>query len=149
MLEAIVKYKAKEMWLVPRKSSFSIFAHLLIWPAILIRLVHDPVVSQYDLSGIKQVIYGAAPISIEIIAALRKRFPHFRMRNSWGMTEVTGAAAVLPAEYQDWEHAHMIGKPLAGMDMKVVDPITGKELGDNENGEVSTGSLLVFNERHD
>ena len=110
---------------------------LLIRPAILIHLVQNPIVSQYDLSSVKQLIYGAAPVSQEIIVELKKRFPHFRPRNSWGMTEVTGAGTVLPEEYQDWDYAHMTGKTMAGMQLKVVDSLTGKELGTNENGEVS------------
>jgi 4-coumarate--CoA ligase len=67
---------------------------------------------------------------------VKKRFPHFWMRNTWGMTEVTGAAATSPPELQSFENAHTVGKALPGMSIKAIDPITGKEVGPNENGEV-------------
>jgi hypothetical protein len=93
-------------------------------------------VAKYDLSSIKTVIFGAAPPSLEIIASLKKKFPRFRMRNSWGMTEATGGVAVLPREFQDYEHQYSVGKPLPGIMIKIVDPTTGKELGPDQQGEV-------------
>lgn len=53
------------------------------------------------------------------------------------MTEVTGAAATSPPKLQLFENAHTVGKVLPGMSIKAIDPVTGKEVGLNENGEVS------------
>lgn len=60
MLDAIVEYKLNE---------------LLIVPPILIRLVREPIVDQYDLSSVTRFSTGAAPISEEIIHLLQKKFP--------------------------------------------------------------------------
>ncbi|RFU24017.1 hypothetical protein B7463_g12317, partial [Scytalidium lignicola] len=121
MLHAIQSYQINEVWLVP---------------PIMIRLANDPVATEFDLSCLKQVIYGAAPISLETLSALRKRFPHIRMRNSWGMTEATGCSATMPWELQTWENAHLVGKPMANMQMKIVDPSTGNEVQEGECGEI-------------
>lgn len=60
MLDAIVEYKLKELLLVP---------------PILIRMVRDPIVDQYDLSSVTRFSTGAAPISEEILHLLQKKFP--------------------------------------------------------------------------
>lgn len=65
MLNTTVKYRIKELLLVP---------------PILIRLVRDPIVDQYDLSHLRRFLTGAAPISEEIIQLLQKKFPQTNFR---------------------------------------------------------------------
>ena len=60
MLDTIVKHQLKELLLVP---------------PILIRLVRDPLVDQYNLSHLRRFSSGAAPVSEEIIQLLKKKFP--------------------------------------------------------------------------
>src|SRR6202012_495221 len=91
---------------------------------------------EYDLSRVRHLIFGAAPMSNEVIAAVKQRFPHFILRNTWGMTEVCGAAVTAAPEYQGFEHAHTIGKVLGSMSIKVVDPSSGEEVGSGDAGEV-------------
>ncbi|KAJ9605985.1 hypothetical protein H2200_009834 [Cladophialophora chaetospira] len=121
MLEAVTKYKVNEMWLVP---------------PIVIRLVNDPAASEYDLSKVRNLIYGAAPMSNEVIAAVKQKYPHFILRQTWGMTEVCGAATTCAPQYQGFEYAHTVGKALGSMSVKVVDPISGEEVPAGEPGEI-------------
>ena len=60
MLDTIVEHQLMELLLVP---------------PILIRLVRDPLVDQYDLSHLRRFSSGAAPLSEEIIQLLKKKFP--------------------------------------------------------------------------
>ena len=60
MLDTVVKHQLRELLLVP---------------PILIRLVRDPMVDQYDLSCLRRFSTGAAPLSEEILHLLKKRFP--------------------------------------------------------------------------
>ncbi|KIW70046.1 hypothetical protein PV04_02357 [Phialophora macrospora] len=121
MLEAITKYRVTELGLVP---------------PIVIRLVHDPIVSQYDLSNVKYLIFGAAPMSLQVITAVRQKFPHFLLRNIWGMTEVCGCATTLAPQYQRPENDHTVGKVIGSMSIKVVDPASGEEVQTGEVGEI-------------
>lgn len=61
MLATIVEYQIKEILLVP---------------PILIRMVRDPIVANYDLSCVKRFSSGAAPLSEEILQLLAKKFPN-------------------------------------------------------------------------
>ena len=60
LLDTVVKHQLKELLLVP---------------PILIRLVRDPLVDEYDLSCLRRFSTGAAPLSEEILHLLKKKFP--------------------------------------------------------------------------
>ena len=72
MLDTVVEYQIKELLLVP---------------PILIRLVRDPIVDEYDLSFLRRFSSGAAPLSEEIIQLLKKKFPQTGFKQGYGMTE--------------------------------------------------------------
>lgn len=71
LLDTAVKYQIKE---------------LLVVPPILIRLVRDPIVDQYDLSHLRRFLTGAAPISEEIIQLLQRKFPQTQFRQGGFVT---------------------------------------------------------------
>ncbi|KAL8998569.1 MAG: hypothetical protein Q9169_002409 [Polycauliona sp. 2 TL-2023] len=120
MLDVTVKYKIKE---------------LLIVPPILIRLVRDPIVDQYDLSHIRRFSTGAAPISEEIIQLLQKKFPQTKFKQGYGMTESCSCITAHPPSKYDYKYAHAVGTLIPSTEAKIID-LDGHELGINEPGEV-------------
>jgi 4-coumarate--CoA ligase len=120
MLDTIVRYQIGELLLVP---------------PILIRLVRDPIVDQYDLSFITRFSSGAAPLSEEIIQLLKKKFPSTGFKQGYGMTESCSCITAHPPEKYDYEHAHKVGTICASTEVKIVDE-DGKELGLNQPGEL-------------
>ncbi|KAL8721502.1 MAG: hypothetical protein Q9225_001847 [Loekoesia sp. 1 TL-2023] len=125
MLDTAVKYKIIE---------------LLVVPPILIRLVRDPIVDQYDLSHLCRFLTGAAPVSEEIIQLLQKKFPQTKFRQGkaplgYGMTESCGCVTAHPPEMYDYKYAHAVGTLISCTEAKIID-LDGKELGVNEPGEV-------------
>ncbi|KAL8750907.1 MAG: hypothetical protein Q9184_006249 [Pyrenodesmia sp. 2 TL-2023] len=120
MLDTAVKYQIKE---------------LLVVPPILIRLVRDPIVDQYDLSHLRRFLTGAAPISEEIIQLLQRKFPQTRFRQGYGMTESCSCVTAHPPEKYDYKYAHTVGALLPSTEARIID-LDGKELGVNEPGEV-------------
>jgi 4-coumarate--CoA ligase len=120
MLDTVVRYKIGELLLVP---------------PILIRLVRDPIVDQYDLSFVTRFSSGAAPLSEEIIQLLKKKFPNTGFKQGYGMTESCSCITAHPPEKYDYEHAHKVGSICASTEVKIIDE-DGKELGVNEPGEL-------------
>ncbi|KAL8671856.1 MAG: hypothetical protein Q9168_003646 [Polycauliona sp. 1 TL-2023] len=120
MLDVTVKYKIKE---------------LLIVPPILIRLVRDPIVDQYDLSHLRRFSTGAAPISEEIIQLLQKKFPQTKFKQGYGMTESCSCITAHPPSKYDYKYAHTVGTLIPSTSAKIID-LDGHELGINEPGEV-------------
>ena len=108
---------------------------LLLVPPILIRMVRDPIVDEYDLSSIMRFSSGAAPLSEEIIQQLKAKFPNTGFKQGYGMTESCSCITAHPPEKYDYEHAHKVGTICASTEVKIVDE-NGKELGIGEPGEL-------------
>ena len=130
MLDAVVKYKISELHLVP---------------PILIRFVHDPVVSKYDLSHLTRFSSGAALISQEVLQKLEAKFPGTGFQQGYGMTESCSCITKHPANKKEYKYAQRGGTVVANTEVKIVDPETGRELGYNEEGEVmARGPQIVM-----
>lgn len=120
-LRAIVKYKITDLTLVP---------------AIVLRLVRDPIVNDYDLSSVRTIACGAAPVGQETLNELQKKMPWTGFRQSYGMTESCYCLTTHPPEFYNYKYANNGGMLLGSTVIKVVDVITGKELGPGETGEL-------------
>jgi len=120
MLDTIVKHSIRELLLVP---------------PILIRMVRDPIVDEYDLRLIERFSSGAAPLSEEILLLLQKKFPWTGFKQGYGMTESCSCITAHPPERYSYEHAHKVGTICASTEIKIVDE-QGKELGVGEPGEL-------------
>lgn len=59
-------------------------------PALVVFLAKHPLVSQYDLSSLKMILCGAAPLSKDIADQVLERLPHVQsVRTAYGMSEST------------------------------------------------------------
>ncbi|KAF7965524.1 hypothetical protein HWV62_43070 [Athelia sp. TMB] len=61
--------------------------HLLLVPPMIVLLCKHPAAGKYDLSSVRAVWSGAAPLSREIVALLEKRLPGAMIGQGYGMTE--------------------------------------------------------------
>ncbi|GAB1218609.1 hypothetical protein ATERTT37_007872 [Aspergillus terreus] len=74
--------------------------HLQVAPPILIMLDKRPETSTYDLSSVRNILCGAAPLSRELQNNIQERFK-VRVVQGWGMTEVTCGAILVPGGMMD------------------------------------------------
>ncbi len=58
-------------------------------PTILAVMLHHPAAAKYDLSSLREVICGGAPLPVELGIAFMKRYP-CRIREVYGLTEASG-----------------------------------------------------------
>ena len=117
---------------------------MFVVPAVLMMLLAAPALATTDLSSLRLVFYGASPISEDVLvkcmAALGCGFCQV-----YGMTETTGAITALPFEDHDPDGPRRgllrsAGKPHNSVELRVVDPETGKDADMGEVGEVWTRS---------
>lgn len=108
---------------------------LLLVPPILIRLVRDPIVADYELSCIKRFSSGAAPLSEEILKLLEQKFPGTGFKQGYGMTESCSCITAHPPNYYSYEHAHKVGTICASTEVKILNE-EGGECGIDEPGEL-------------
>ena len=100
---------------------------LQIAPPILVMLSKRPETARYDLSSIKDVLCGAAPLSRELQNECQRRF-NMQINQGWGMTEVTCGALHVPGGIKD--DTGSVGR---------LDPNTECKLLDDDGKEVELG----------
>jgi acyl-CoA synthetase (AMP-forming)/AMP-acid ligase II len=107
--------------------------HAFLVPPIVLALAKQPVVDDYDLSSLKTIHCGAAPLSVEIARACATRLGCL-VKQGYGMTE-TGATHWAPDDI-DPSKIGTVGPCTPNTECKVIDVVTGKELGPNQQGEL-------------
>ncbi|CAJ0650512.1 2714_t:CDS:2 [Entrophospora sp. SA101] len=103
-----------------------------IVPPILLQLVKNPVVDKYDLSSLKFIVSGAAPLSKELSKMFNDKFKKIPLKQGYGLTETT---PVLTLGKTDDVVIGSSGIIIANVEIKFIDE-NGKELGVNEEGEI-------------
>ncbi|KAH6665013.1 4-coumarate-CoA ligase [Halenospora varia] len=106
--------------------------HLQIVPPIMTMLSQRPETSQYDLSSLKDIICGAAPLSRSLQNEISFKFG-VSIKQGWGMTEVTCGAMHVPDGVSD--NTGSVGMLDPCCECKLIDD-SGAEVGCNTPGEI-------------
>lgn len=103
-------------------------------PPLLLMLAKSPAVANYDLSSLRMIYSGAAPLSVEVAQAVRDRVPSLLgVFQGFGMSEMTlSVLQQSPAA----NTAGSVGTLRPGIWGKVCDPETGATLAGGERGEM-------------
>ncbi|KIX97086.1 uncharacterized protein Z520_07200 [Fonsecaea multimorphosa CBS 102226] len=110
---------------------------VLLVPPILIRMVRDTTLLQrYNLTSLRRLMSGAAPLSAEILALLQQHFPNTGFKQGYGMTESCSCITLHPPDKYDYKYATRVGTIVPSTEIKLVDPQKGTECGINEPGEI-------------
>ena len=103
-------------------------------PALFVALNNYRSIDQIDLSSIKAVFSGAAPLPVEVMEKFEAR-TGARIAEAYGMTEASSVTHVNPLKGQ--RKFGSIGVPIIGTEAKIVDVAEPtKELGVGEVGEL-------------
>lgn len=103
-------------------------------PALFTALNNYRSIDQVDLTSIKAVFSGAAPLPVEVMETFEAR-TGARISEAYGMTEASSVTHVNPLKGQ--RKFGSIGVPIIGTDAKIVDAEDyTKELGVGEPGEL-------------
>lgn len=120
----------------------------LLVPAILQFLLITPEAQETNFSSLRCMIYGASPITEEVLSASMELMG-CDFVGAYGLTETTGGGTLLRAEHHDpgGPRAHLLrsaGQPWADIELRIVDPETFIDLGDNEVGEIWIKSVVTL-----
>jgi len=94
---------------VMRKFEYSAFlqvvesrkiTHLQVAPPVIVMLVRRPETKKYDISSVKYIMCGAAPLSKELQNEVSSRY-NLIITQGWGMTETTCAGMAVPGGAND------------------------------------------------
>jgi fatty-acyl-CoA synthase len=110
-------------------------------PAALQMVINHPRAVTTDFSRLKYIIYGAAPIPLELLRQCIAVFGA-QFLQAYGMTETTGTIVMLwPEDHDPNGNIRMraAGRALPGVELKIVDE-AGGEVPTGEVGEIMTRS---------
>lgn len=105
---------------------------LFLVPPVVLALSKHPMVDDYDLSGVKQIFSGAAPLGGELGEACATRLGAV-MTQGYGMTELSPVSHATPL---DSPRAGASGLTVPNCEAKIVDPATRADLAPGEEGEL-------------
>jgi acyl-CoA synthetase (AMP-forming)/AMP-acid ligase II len=105
-----------------------------IVPPIVLKLARDPLVDNYDLSSLKMIFSGAAPLGADLSKECVERIG-CGIRQGYGMTETSPVTHSSPADPANMKLGS-VGTAAPNTEVKLVDPATGTEVGPNQEGEV-------------
>jgi long-chain acyl-CoA synthetase len=86
-------------------------------PTMWIALANTPGIEKRDLSSLRYIGSGGAPLPIEVAEQFQNLTGH-RIGGGWGMTETSPAGSAMPREWTG--KTGSIGLPLPGIDMDIV-----------------------------
>jgi acyl-CoA synthetase (AMP-forming)/AMP-acid ligase II len=104
-------------------------------PSIYQTILNSPDVDLRDLSSLRLAILGAASVPIELVEEMRGRLGVERVVAGFGITESSGIVTMCRYDDPPEIVAHTCGRPLPGLEVKVVDDV-GAEVPTGESGEV-------------
>ena len=122
MLEYVQKYRITDLVLVP---------------PVVVAMAKHPATKDFDLSSVKTVASGAAPLGREVCEEFERLWPNgqVNVKQGWGMSEVTCAGLIFsPAKHSN---SFSVGEVIPNFEAKIVLDDEGKiEAPQGERGEI-------------
>ena len=111
-------------------------SHIAVVPALLIRLINDPVLAKFDLSSLRVIQSGGQRLQPEVRRRTKELIPSVTVQENFGMAE----GMLMFVRFDDPEEVRLetVGRPLSPDDeVRLVDD------NDNEVAEGEVGELLA------
>jgi acyl-CoA synthetase (AMP-forming)/AMP-acid ligase II len=107
---------------------------LYVAPPIVVALAKHPAIGSYDLSSVRVVFSGAAPLDAQTAEECAQRIG-CDVIQGYGLTETSPVTHSVPRTAKDAPPA-TVGRILPSTECKVIAPGGGEELGPGQDGEI-------------
>ncbi|KFK44163.1 hypothetical protein AALP_AA1G223000 [Arabis alpina] len=122
MMEAIEEYRATSLALAP---------------PVVVAMINDSdrIKAKYDLSSLRTVRCGGAPLSKEVTEGFLEKYPTVAILQGYALTESNGAGATMDTVEESRRYGSA-GLLSSGLEARIVDRDTSRAKGVNQTGEL-------------
>jgi long-chain acyl-CoA synthetase len=103
-------------------------------------LLHDPRANNYDLTSLKEIVCGGAPLPVELAQAFMRRYP-CRIREVYGLTEASGMGTA--NRRSEPFRPGSAGRAYINMEMRILDD-NDQAVPTGERGEICIRGPVVM-----
>lgn len=126
----------------------------MVVPTMLIMILQSGLIEQHDIHCLRRLLYGASPMSRAWFLRAVRALPNVEFTQGYGLTETAPLLTML-----DWP-SHLAalaapgdsppscGRPLPGVDIRIVDDSGSGECGPDKAGEIIVRGPNVFGGHH-
>ncbi|MCD6411925.1 MAG: AMP-binding protein [Thermoplasmata archaeon] len=105
-------------------------------PTMFVRELNHPDFDKYDMSSLRTGIMAGAPCPVELMKRVIEDMHAKEITICYGLTEASPVITQTRRDDPIEKRVETVGKPLPYVEVKIVDPETGKELPPNTPGEL-------------
>lgn len=113
-------------------------------PTMFIAELEDPSIASRNLKSLRTGVMAGAPCPIEIMRQVIDTMGAREMTIAYGQTEASPVVTQTRTDDPLELRVETVGRPLPGVETKLVDVATGATLGDNQQGEFCSRGHVVM-----
>jgi fatty-acyl-CoA synthase len=113
-------------------------------PTMFIAELNDPSRGGRDLSSLRTGIMSGSPCPIETMRTVVNELGCHEITIGYGQTEASPIITQTRTDDPLEMRVETVGRPIPNIEVKVVDPVSGATLGDNEQGELCARGHIVM-----
>ena len=113
-------------------------------PTMFIAQLGHPEFDSFDVKSLRTGIMAGSPCPIEVMRQVIDRMGADQMTIAYGQTEASPVITQTLTTDSIERRVSTVGKVLPGVEARVVDPETGREVAPGEQGELHTRSSMVM-----
>jgi acyl-CoA synthetase (AMP-forming)/AMP-acid ligase II len=105
-------------------------------PTMYVLMLAELAKSDHDLSSVRIAVAGGSNVDPPLARAMAQAFPGARVQNLYGLSETSGACVMSAVDDDLATVCETLGTALSGVTLRVLDPVSGAEVPDGEDGEL-------------
>jgi long-chain acyl-CoA synthetase len=119
--------------------------HSFLVPAMLLFMVQHPAAASGDYRTLQLIAYGGSPITETLLQGVMATF-RCKFIQVYGLTEISGPATFLMPQDHRGELLRSAGRAVGDARLRIVDPVSGKDLPEGQTGEIWIESMRNLKE---